>query len=149
MKGIGSNISPVTQTPVNDRSSATNAKKDLGGPAFLDQLQALQNASNIASGAGAAGSASAGAAKASSMLRFSNHAIDRMQARGIVFSPSEMAKIQSAVEKAASKGAKDTLLLTDDSALIVSVKDKTVVTVMDKAALKENVFTNIDSTVMI
>jgi flagellar operon protein len=60
-----------------------------------------------------------------------------------------MTKIEGAVNKAAAKGAKDTLLLTDASALIVSVKDKTVVTVMDKAQLKDNVFTNIDSTVMI
>lgn len=82
-------------------------------------------------------------------LKFSNHAIDRMQARGIRFSPEQMGKIEGAVAKAASKGAKNTLLLTDSSALIVSIKDKTVVTVMDQNALKENVFTNIDSTVMI
>ena len=82
-------------------------------------------------------------------LKFSNHAIDRMQSRGIRFSPEQLGKIENAVAKAASKGAKNTLLLTDDSALIVSIKDKNVVTVMDKSALKENVFTNIDSTVMI
>ncbi len=115
------------------------------GTEFLSQLQALQSLSNAAV-APQPRSSSAGAPGA---LRFSNHAIDRMQSRGIAFSPDQMAKIQSAVEKAASKGAKDTLLLTDDSALIVSVKDKMVVTVMDKASLKENVFTNIDSTVMI
>ena len=55
----------------------------------------------------------------------------------------------AAVDKAAAKGSKNTLLLTDSSALIVSVKDRTVVTVMDKHAMKENVFTNIDSTVVI
>lgn len=82
-------------------------------------------------------------------LRFSNHAIDRMQARGIQFSPEEMAKIGQAVDKAQSKGAKNCLLISDQAAMIVSIKDKTVVTVMDKANLKENVFTNIDSTVMI
>lgn len=82
-------------------------------------------------------------------LKFSNHAVERMQSRGIRFSPEQMSKIESAVQKAAAKGSKDTLLLTENSALIVSVKDKTVVTVMDKAAMKENVFTNIDSTVMI
>lgn len=84
-----------------------------------------------------------------SRLKFSNHAVDRMQARGIRFSPEDMAKIGSAVQKAQAKGAKQCLLLADQAALIVSLKDNTVVTVMDKANLKENVFTNIDSTVMI
>lgn len=82
-------------------------------------------------------------------LKFSNHAIDRMQSRGIHFSPDQLGKIESAVTRAAAKGSKNSLLLTDNAALIVSVKDKTVVTVMDKTSLKDNVFTNIDSTVMI
>jgi len=72
-----------------------------------------------------------------------------MRARGISFSPEKLGQIQDAVGKAAAKGAKETLLLTDSAAMIVSVKDMTVVTVMDKNALKENVFTNIDSTVVI
>jgi flagellar operon protein len=72
-----------------------------------------------------------------------------MQARGIRFSPEDLAKFESAMGKAESKGAKNTLLLSDAAAMIVNVKDKTVVTVMDKANLKENVFTNIDSTVMV
>jgi flagellar operon protein len=82
-------------------------------------------------------------------LKFSNHAVDRMQSRGIRFSPEEMAKIENAAAKASAKGAKECLLISDQAALIVSLKDKTVVTVMDKANLKENVFTNIDATVMI
>jgi flagellar operon protein len=85
----------------------------------------------------------------SESIRFSNHAIERMQSRGIVFSPECLGKIESAVERAAGKGAKETLILTDDSAMIVSVKNNTVVTVMDRNSLKDNVFTNIDSTVVI
>lgn len=90
-----------------------------------------------------------GASAPTSPLKFSNHAVDRMQARGIRFSLEDMAKIGGAVQKAQAKGAKQCLLLADQAALIVSLKDNTVVTVMDKANLKENVFTNIDSTVMI
>lgn len=82
-------------------------------------------------------------------LKFSNHAVERMQTRGIRFDADKMEKINQAVAKAAAKGAKNTLLLTDDSALIVSVKDRTIVTVLDRAAMKDNVFTNIDSTVMV
>jgi flagellar operon protein len=82
-------------------------------------------------------------------VRFSNHAAERMMHRGIRFAPEDLEKLNQAVQKAESKGAKDTLVLMNDSALIVSIKNKTVVTVMDRASLKENVFTNIDSTVVI
>ncbi|MCM2280734.1 MAG: hypothetical protein NDI61_02675 [Bdellovibrionaceae bacterium] len=82
-------------------------------------------------------------------LKFSSHAIERMRSRGISFQPEMMKSIEGAVQKAAAKGSKDTLVLTGDSALIVSVKNNTVVTVMDRAAMKENVFTNIDSTVVL
>ena len=82
-------------------------------------------------------------------LKFSTHAVERMQSRGIRFEPEQMEKIHSAIDKARGKGAKETLVLSDQAALIVSVKNNTVVTVMDSNNLKENVFTNIDSTVMI
>lgn len=85
---------------------------------------------------------------ANEAIKFSSHAVERMQSRGIQFSPDELHRIGEAVSKAASKGSRDSLILTDNSALIVSVKNNTVVTVMDKAALKENVFTNIDSTIV-
>ncbi len=82
-------------------------------------------------------------------LKFSSHAVDRMRSRGIVFQPEEMQKIENAVAKAAAKGSKDSLILSGDNALIVSVKNKTIVTVVDKSAMKDNVFTNIDSTVVV
>ncbi len=88
-------------------------------------------------------------AELSSSLKFSSHAVERMRSRGISFSPEAMKNIEGAIAKAAQKGSKDTLVITDNSALIVSVKNNTVVTVMDKNAMKENVFTNIDSTVMV
>lgn len=106
---------------------------------FRNALDALQReTTNKATGASVA-----------TGLKFSNHAIERMQSRGISFSPEQMNKIAGAVEKAASKGSKNALLLSDTSAMIVSIKDQTVVTVLDRAAMKDNVFTNIDSTVMI
>jgi flagellar operon protein len=82
-------------------------------------------------------------------LQFSSHAVDRMKLRGLSFDANELGKIQDAVGKASAKGAQNTLVLTDKSALIVAIKNNTVVTVMDKAQMKENVFTNIDSTVVI
>lgn len=82
-------------------------------------------------------------------LQFSNHAVERMSQRGIVFSPDQMTKIEAGARKAAEKGAKETLVLADNSALIVDLKKNMIVTVMDKNMMKENVFTKIDSTVVI
>lgn len=110
-----------------------------GGPSFKDALQKLQT--TMPSAAPTASPAMGG-------LKFSNHAIERMQSRGVTYNPQDLARLNEAVQKAAAKGSKDSLILMNDSALIVSVKNNTVVTVMDKAALKENVFTNIDSTIV-
>lgn len=82
-------------------------------------------------------------------IRFSNHALERMTSRGISFKPEDMVRLNEAIEKAADKGSKETLVLMGDNALIVSVKNKTVVTTMGREAMKENVFTNIDSTVIL
>jgi flagellar operon protein len=82
-------------------------------------------------------------------LKFSNHAVERMQSRGISLAEGDMARIENAVEKAQGKGSKETLILMGDSAFIVNVKNKTVVTAMDRQQMKENVFTNIDSTVVL
>jgi flagellar operon protein len=82
-------------------------------------------------------------------LKFSNHAVERMSQRGIKFTPEQMTKIEDAARKASEKGAKETLIFTDDNALIVSTKNNTIVTVMDKATMKENVFTKIDATVVV
>jgi len=82
-------------------------------------------------------------------LKFSAHAQTRMQSRGIELSPDEMLKLKEAVDKAGAKGSRESLILTDKAAFVVSVRNGTVITAVDRESLKENVFTNIDSTVMI
>jgi flagellar operon protein len=84
-----------------------------------------------------------------SELKFSSHAQTRMQSRGIELSPDEMLRIREAVGRAGAKGSKESLVLTDKAAFVVSVKNGTVITAMDRDSMKENVFTNIDSTIMI
>lgn len=84
-----------------------------------------------------------------STLKFSGHAIDRMRSRGISLAPADMARVEQAVQKAQAKGSKETLILMDKAAFIINVKNNTVVTAMDKNMMKENVFTNIDSTVVL
>jgi flagellar operon protein len=82
-------------------------------------------------------------------LTFSRHAQERLQARKIQLNESDLANLQGAVNRAEEKGAKDSLVLMRDMAFIVSVRNRTVVTAMDSEHLKENVFTNIDSAVIV
>lgn len=82
-------------------------------------------------------------------MRLSHHAETRLQQRGIQLKPEQMAKIESAIDKAAAKGAKDSLVLMNDMALIVNVKNRTIVTAMDSQSMKDNVFTQIDSAIVI
>jgi flagellar operon protein len=82
-------------------------------------------------------------------LKFSAHARERLQSRQIAFSEGDLNRIQGAVNKAAAKGARSSLLVMKDVALIVSVTNRTVITAVDGSNLKENVFTNIDSAVIV
>lgn len=80
-------------------------------------------------------------------VKFSSHALKRLEARNINISENEISKIKNAMEKAESKGAKDSLIMMDNTAFIVNVPNRTIVTAMDVTESKENVFTNIDSVV--
>jgi flagellar operon protein len=82
-------------------------------------------------------------------LKFSQHAQQRLQVRNIELTPTDMAKIDAAVDKAAAKGARDSLILMKDLAFVVSVKNKTVITAVDGSSMKDHVFTNIDSAVIV
>lgn len=117
--------------------------KDLKGPSFEDSL------SDILSGKVKPEDAMLNGKSASEGLKFSNHAIERMRDRGIALKPDEMVRLNEAVEKAAKKGSRESLMLLGDTALIVSVKNKTVVTAMDRSSMKDKVFSNIDSTMIL
>jgi flagellar operon protein len=85
----------------------------------------------------------------SGTLKFSAHALNRIKDRSIAMTDDLKAKLDKAVDTAAAKGSKESLILSDDAAFIVSVKNKTVITVLDRNQMSGNVFTNIDSTVVI
>lgn len=123
--------------------------KTVGGAGGADSAEFRRTLEQISGTMNPAGLKGPAAQTGIEKLKFSNHAIERMRSRGISYAPETMAAIENGVAKAAAKGSKDTLVLTGESALIVNVKNNTVVTVMDRAAMKENVFTNIDSTVMV
>ena len=86
--------------------------------------------------------------KVTEELKFSAHASSRLKSRNIEMTPDIMGKLEKAVEGAQSKGARDSLILVKDLAFIVNIPNKTVITAMDGESIKDNVFTNIDSTVI-
>ena len=81
-------------------------------------------------------------------LKFSKHAQKRLESRNINLTDTDVEKINRAVGNARKKGSRDSLVLLRDLALIVSVKNNTVVTAVNDNTEKDNVFTNIDSAVI-
>ena len=80
-------------------------------------------------------------------IDFSKHAQNRLMARGIELSSSDLAKLEDGVAKAAQKGGRESLIIVNKVAYLVSIENKKVITAIDDASLKESVFTNIDSAV--
>ena len=87
--------------------------------------------------------------RSSQPLRFSNHAMARLQSRNITFSNDDVDRMNVMADKAAAKGSKQSLFLMNDVAMVVSITNRTVITAVDQDSMKENVFTNIDSAAII
>jgi flagellar operon protein len=82
-------------------------------------------------------------------LQFSKHAGERLSARDIQLSDTQMQRVEDGVHKARIKGVRDSLVIVDDVALVVNVQNKIVVTALDKGQNDGNVFTNIDGAVIV
>ncbi len=81
-------------------------------------------------------------------LKYSKHAQQRLESRNIELNDADRTKIENAVNRAEEKGSSDSLVFLRDMAFIVNVKNRTVVTAIDRENLQNNVFTNIDSAVV-
>ncbi|MCR5756494.1 MAG: flagellar biosynthesis protein [Selenomonas sp.] len=82
-------------------------------------------------------------------LIFSAHAQNRLQQRNINLNHEDLTRLQSAVDKLAQKGARESLIYMQDVALVVSVANRTVITALEKMQGKDNIITNIDSAAII
>jgi flagellar operon protein len=82
-------------------------------------------------------------------VQFSKHAVMRLAARDIHLSHDQLHRIEEGIEKAREKGIRDSLVLVDDVALVINVKNKMVITAMDPCQEKQNIFTNIDGAVIV
>lgn len=79
-------------------------------------------------------------------LRFSKHANERLATRGINLSAEQMERLETGTTKAREKGIRESLVMVDDLAFIVNVKNNTVITAMDDSST--GIFTNIDGAVI-
>ncbi len=80
-------------------------------------------------------------------LKFSKHANLRLYDRNLNLTQNQMERVQNGVNEARSKGINDSLVLVDDIALVVSVKNNTVITATNKN--QSSVFTNINGAVIV
>ena len=124
-------------------------------PLRTDNVKPLDGAS-VRPPAPAAGRTGSGASFArvldarlqSAPIRFSGHALQRIERRGIRLDELTMSRLNGGVQRAAAKGARDSLVLVDQTAFVVSVPNRTVITAVDQEHMKDQVFTNIDSAVI-
>ncbi|MDY2922209.1 MAG: TIGR02530 family flagellar biosynthesis protein [Eubacterium sp.] len=79
-------------------------------------------------------------------VQFSKHAARRLETRNIQMSDEVKARLQDATSQAREKGMKESLVLVDDLAFIVNVKNNTVVTAVND--VDRGVFTNIDGAII-
>jgi flagellar operon protein len=107
-------------------SDAPATARAMGGPAFADVLRTQPGQS----------------------MRFSSHALQRAERRGIDLSPATLGRLEDGVDRAAGKGARASVVFVDGTAFVVSVPNRTVITAVDREHMKQQVFTNIDSAVI-
>ncbi|MFP5371619.1 MAG: TIGR02530 family flagellar biosynthesis protein [Actinomycetes bacterium] len=86
--------------------------------------------------------------RASAPVTFSGHALQRVERRGIDVQPAVMARLGEGVDRAAAKGAREAVVLVDGTALVVGVRNRTVITAVGPEHMRQHVFTNIDSAVI-
>lgn len=82
-------------------------------------------------------------------LKISKHATERIEERNISISEDEWQEITEKVFEAKDKGVTQPLVLLDQAALIVSAKNATVITALDRVEAKQQLFTNIDGTIVL
>lgn len=114
-------------TPGLAGKAAPHAQKP-GSPSFGDVLQGQMGAGDI---------------------KFSGHARTRLQSRQIELTQEDLLNLGAAITKAAAKGARESLVIMDKAALVVSVPNRTVITAVGRGELKDNIFTNIDSALLL
>jgi flagellar operon protein len=81
-------------------------------------------------------------------ITVSKHGAKRVERRDLGLDPARMTRLNSAIDRAAAKGSRSSVVMLDDLAVVVDVRSRTLVTAMNKEGGNGRVFTNIDSVVI-
>lgn len=82
-------------------------------------------------------------------IEISLHAAKRIEDRNLEIDNEEFLKLRGAINKLRDKGGQESLIITDKAAYIIDVNQNRIVTAIDKDNMEENVFTKIDSTLVL
>ena len=118
---------PPGLAPASRPAGGTSTSTAPSGPSFASVLGTTQATQNV---------------------RFSSHALQRVERRGIDESPATLGRLNEGLDRAAGKGARASVVFVDSTAFVVSVPNRTVITAVDRDHMKQQVFTNIDSAVI-
>lgn len=131
MNGFDSRLLSIEQAAglyLNNKSETGKNITDAGQISFQDILK--QKASQIED------------------VKFSKHANQRLESRNITLSDEQMNRLNQGVSRARDKSINESLVMLDNLAFIVNIKNNTVVTALEQNE-DSNVFTNIDGAVII
>ena len=79
---------------------------------------------------------------------FSKHALERLSRRGVDMNTQTLGRLTEGIQRAAGKGARNSVVFVDGTAFVTSVQNNTVITAVTPEAMNSHVFTNIDSAVI-
>jgi flagellar operon protein len=82
-------------------------------------------------------------------VKMSRHARERVQSRQIDLNSADVGRISDAIDALRGKGGKISLLLMGDTTFVTNVKNRTVITAVDRYGEADKVFTQIDSAAVI
>lgn len=130
MQRLQENYSSIQQMRgklLQNASKTENSPKMSGEVSFQDIFQKKQE-------------------QAAENLKFSKHANARLATRNINLSAEQMERLEQGTTKAREKGIQESLVMVDNLAFIVNVKNNTVITAVND--MKDSIFTNIDGAVI-
>lgn len=79
----------------------------------------------------------------------SKHAVNRMKDRNIHLNENQLNKLSEKMTEASKKDVKESVVLTKDAAFIVSVKNNTIITAMNRDEAETQIFSNIDGAILL
>ncbi len=142
MRNIASAVTTGTETGYIDKNRTDPRKKPENSP-FAAELNRQLSAAN------APAPVSCEELESQSAVKFSKHAVERINQRGIdMYADDRLDRLNRAVELAEEKNSDEALVFIDSAAFLVSVTNNKVITAVTAEDIRGNIFTNIDSTVV-